>query len=64
MPSEVVRRHLNQASDQLTLDDIAELAATLGVGVRALLHHLGNLDEIRPETRDRLQAELDAGSWG
>lgn len=61
MPPELVQRLTPNLSSNVTLEDIADAAAQLGVGLRALIQHLANTDEISGELRDRLISELEDG---
>jgi Zn-dependent peptidase ImmA (M78 family) len=68
MPRSIVRRTLTVAPEHLTLEGVAEAANRMDVGIRALIHHLGNMREFGPDTQGRLMADLDADSdskdWG
>lgn len=57
MPSALVRRVLAR---KVTLEAVAEAAERMGVGVRAAIQHLANINEITNLKREELLAELDA----
>ncbi len=67
MPRAVVRRRLTAPPDRLSLDELADIANSMEVGVRAFINHLDNIGEIDSVTRDRLITDLDErseeGNW-
>ncbi len=62
MPPEVIRRVVPDLSGDVSLETIADAAASMQVSLRALIHHLANLNEITDEDRERLLEDLEEAS--
>lgn len=61
MPRELVHRVINDRTDDVSLQSMEAAAKKMRVGLRAMIHHLANLDEISDEARDRLLEEIMEG---